>query len=111
MFFAPAGPDQRIIAVPAAGSNVSLWILGLSNFGAMLTAELGLPYAFASHFAPDLLLPALYRSRFKPSEQFDRPMRWQVSTSSPPMPQRKRNDWRPRNRCPLAIFSAGDGGG
>ena len=74
-FFAPAGPDQRIIAVPAAGTNVPLWILGSSNFGAMLAAELGLPYAFASHFAPDLLLPALeiYRSRFKPSEQLDRP--------------------------------------
>ena len=74
-FFAAAGPDQRIIAVPAAGTNVPLWILGSSNFGAMLAAELGLPYAFASHFAPDLLLPALdiYRSRFKPSEQLDRP--------------------------------------
>lgn len=74
-FFAPAGADQRIVAVPAAGTNVPLWILGSSNFGAMLAAELGLPYAFASHFAPDLLLPALaiYRSRFKPSEQLDRP--------------------------------------
>lgn len=73
-FLAAAGPDQRIIAVPAAGTNVPLWILGSSNFGAMLAAELGLPYAFASHFAPDLL-PALeiYRSRFKPSEQLNRP--------------------------------------
>jgi luciferase family oxidoreductase group 1 len=54
---------------------VPLWILGSSNFGALLAAELGLPYAFASHFAPELLLPALqiYRSRFKPSEQLDRP--------------------------------------
>jgi len=74
-FLAPAGPEQRIVAVPAAGTEVPLWILGSSNFGAMLAAELGLPYAFASHFAPDLLLPALeiYRSRFKPSEQLDRP--------------------------------------
>ncbi|MHA6690346.1 LLM class flavin-dependent oxidoreductase [Devosia sp. A449] len=74
-FLAPAGPGQRIEAVPAAGSNVPLWILGSSNFGAMLAAELGLPYAFASHFAPELLLPALeiYRSRFKPSEQLERP--------------------------------------
>jgi luciferase family oxidoreductase group 1 len=74
-FLAPAGPDQRIVAVPAAGTEVPLWILGSSQFGAMLAAELGLPYAFASHFAPDLLLPALeiYRSRFKPSEQLDRP--------------------------------------
>jgi len=74
-FLAPSGPNQRIEAVPAAGTNVPLWILGSSNFGAMLAAELGLPYGFASHFAPDMLLPALeiYRSRFKPSEQLDRP--------------------------------------
>lgn len=74
-FLAPTGPNQRIQAVPAAGTNVPLWILGSSNFGAMLAAELGLPYAFASHFAPDMLLSALdiYRSRFKPSEQLDRP--------------------------------------
>jgi luciferase family oxidoreductase group 1 len=52
-FLAPAGPNQRIQAVPAAGTEVPLWILGSSNFGAMLAAELGLPYAFASHFAPE----------------------------------------------------------
>jgi luciferase family oxidoreductase group 1 len=74
-FLAPAGPNQRIQAVPAAGTDVPLWILGSSHFGAMLAAELGLPYAFASHFAPDELIPALqiYRSRFKPSGQLDRP--------------------------------------
>jgi luciferase family oxidoreductase group 1 len=74
-FLAPAGPNQRIQAVPAAGTQVPLWILGSSNFGAMLAAELGLPYSFASHFAPELLLSALdiYRSRFKPSEQLARP--------------------------------------
>ncbi|HEX2256670.1 MAG TPA: LLM class flavin-dependent oxidoreductase [Afifellaceae bacterium] len=74
-YFAPAGLGQRIQAVPAAGTEVPLWILGSSTFGAMLAAELGLPYAFASHFAPQQLLPALeiYRSRFKPSEQLDRP--------------------------------------
>ena len=74
-FLAEAGPNQRIEAVPAAGTNVPLWILGSSNFGAMLGAELGLPYSFASHFAPDLLLQALdiYRARFKPSEQVQRP--------------------------------------
>ena len=54
-FLAPAGPNQRIQAVPAAGTEVPLWILGSSHFGAMLAAELGLPYAFASHFAPDEL--------------------------------------------------------
>jgi luciferase family oxidoreductase group 1 len=74
-FLAPALPDQRIQAVPAAGTRVPLWILGSSHFGAMLAAELGLPYAFASHFAPDLLIPALelYRGRFKPSEQLAHP--------------------------------------
>lgn len=74
-FLAPASPDQRILAVPAAGTNVPLWILGSSNFGASLAAELGLPYAFASHFAPGMLMSALelYRSRFKPSAQLDRP--------------------------------------
>jgi luciferase family oxidoreductase group 1 len=74
-YFAPAQPDQRVQAVPAAGTGVPLWILGSSTYGAQLAAELGLPYAFASHFAPDQLLPALaiYRSRFKPSEQLARP--------------------------------------
>ena len=74
-FLAPAVPNQRIQAVPAAGTEVPLYILGSSHFGAMLAAELGLPYAFASHFAPDHLITALeiYRSRFKPSEQLDRP--------------------------------------
>lgn len=74
-FLAPPQPDQRIVAIPAAGTEVPLWILGSSNFGAMLAGELGLPYAFASHFAPDYLLPAmeLYRSRFKPSKQLAKP--------------------------------------
>jgi luciferase family oxidoreductase group 1 len=74
-FFAPVQPGQRVQAVPAAGTDVPLWILGSSLFGAQLAAEFGLPYAFASHFAPELLLPALdiYRSRFKPSEQLAKP--------------------------------------
>jgi luciferase family oxidoreductase group 1 len=74
-FLAPAGANQRIQAVPAAGTEVPLWILGSSNFGAMLAAELGLPYAFASHFAPEMLAAALqiYRTRFKPSEQLAKP--------------------------------------
>lgn len=69
--FAPAGPNRAVRAVPGAGLNVPLWILGSSLFGAQLAAELGLPYAFASHFAPDALIQALavYRERFKPSEQ------------------------------------------
>ena len=75
-FLAPVVPGQRIQAVPAAGTEVPLWILGSSNFGAMLAAELGLPYAFASHFAPELLIAALhiYRDRFKPSKQLERPL-------------------------------------
>ncbi len=74
-FFTPAQPGQLVQAVPAAGTEVPLWILGSSTFGAQLAAELGLPYAFASHFAPDQLLAALdiYRRRFKPSAQLDRP--------------------------------------
>ena len=67
----PVQPDQRIRAVPGANSHVPLWILGSSTFGAAMAGEFGLPYAFASHFAPDYLYTALetYRSRFKPSEQ------------------------------------------
>jgi len=74
-YLAPAQEGQRLFAVPATGTEVPLWILGSSTFGAQLAAELGLPYGFASHFAPDLLMPALeiYRRRFKPSAQSDRP--------------------------------------
>ncbi len=74
-YFAPPHAEQRIVAVPAAGTEIPLWILGSSTFGAMLAAELGLPYAFASHFAPEQLLAALavYRSRFKPSEHLASP--------------------------------------
>src|SRR4051812_15240291 len=68
-------PGQAIRAIPGAGSHVPLWILGSSLYGAQLAAALGLPYAFASHFAPDALLPALevYRDRFQPSEQLQQP--------------------------------------
>ena len=71
----PVQPGQAVQAVPGAGSNVPLWILGSSLFGAQFAAMLGLPYAFASHFAPDALMPALkiYRSSFKPSSQFGQP--------------------------------------
>ena len=72
---APAGENQRIRAVPGAGTEVPLWILGSSTFGAQLAAALGLPYGFASHFAPGDLDHALeiYRQRFKPSEQQQAP--------------------------------------
>jgi luciferase family oxidoreductase group 1 len=68
-------PGQTVQAVPGTGTNVPIWILGSSLFGAELAAMLGLPYAFASHFAPDALLPALqvYRRTFKPSAQLERP--------------------------------------
>ena len=74
-WFLPADEPGYIRAWPAAGAKVDFWMLGSSNFGAMLAAELGLPYAFASHFAPDYLDQALhlYRSRFKPSAQSGRP--------------------------------------
>jgi luciferase family oxidoreductase group 1 len=74
-YLAEPQPGQAVRATPGAGSRVPLWILGSSLFGAQLAALLGLPYAFASHFAPDALLPALdvYRSTFQPSEQLQRP--------------------------------------
>ena len=74
-FLADPQPGQAVRATPGAGSHVPLWILGSSLFGAQLAAMLGLPYAFASHFAPEALLPALelYRSTFQPSEQLQQP--------------------------------------
>ncbi len=75
--FAAGGAAKPIgvEAVPGSGTNVPIWILGSSLFGAELAAELGLPYAFASHFAPAALLPAIarYRRHFRPSRQLDRP--------------------------------------
>jgi luciferase family oxidoreductase group 1 len=70
-WFEPAAPGQLVQAVPGAGLDVPIWILGSSLFGAQLAAALGLPYAFASHFAPRLLNEAvtLYRSRFTPSDR------------------------------------------
>jgi luciferase family oxidoreductase group 1 len=66
-------PGQMIRAVPGAGSHVPVWLLGSSLFSAQLAAALGLPFAFASHFAPDLLMQALqiYRAQFKPSASLD----------------------------------------
>ena len=71
----PIQPGQRIRAIPGADSHVPLWILGSSTFGAALAGQFGLPYAFASHFAPDYLYVALetYRSQFKPSKQQSTP--------------------------------------
>jgi luciferase family oxidoreductase group 1 len=74
-YFRPAEPGQRVRAVPGAGLDVPVWILGSSLFGAQLAALLGLPYAFASHFAPQELDRALtlYRERFQPSEHLAQP--------------------------------------
>jgi luciferase family oxidoreductase group 1 len=74
-YLADPVPGQAVRATPGAGTKVPLWILGSSLYGAQLAAMLGLPYAFASHFAPDALLPALavYRERFTPSEQLREP--------------------------------------
>lgn len=71
----PVKPGQTVQAVPGGGLEVPLWILGSSTYGAQLAAALGLPYAFASHFAPDALNDALllYRRHFKPSAQSARP--------------------------------------
>jgi luciferase family oxidoreductase group 1 len=74
-FLAPASPGQRVRAVPGAGSGVPIWLLGSSLYGAELAARLGLPFAFASHFAPRFLMEAasVYRERFEPSDVLDEP--------------------------------------
>lgn len=73
-YFSPLA-GQRVQAVPGVGLRVPIWILGSSLFGASVAAALGLPFAFASHFAPAQLMPALdlYRRRFRPSEQLAAP--------------------------------------
>ena len=74
-FLDPVRPGQRIEAVPGSGTQVPLWILGSSTFGAQLAAQLGLPYGFASHFAPRALDSALsiYRQQFRAGGQIDKP--------------------------------------
>jgi luciferase family oxidoreductase group 1 len=74
-YFRPASPGQAVRAIPGEGLQVPIWLLGSSDFSARLAAELGLPFAFASHFAPDHLLDALalYRANFRPSESLAGP--------------------------------------
>ena len=74
-YFKAAAPGQRIQAVPGAGLQVPIWLLGSSLFSAQLAAALGLPFAFASHFAPAAMMQALklYRENFQPSEQLAQP--------------------------------------
>lgn len=71
----PAQPDQRVVAMPGVGTEVPIWLLGSSPFSARLAAQKGLPYAFASHFAPRYLHESirLYRRNFRPSPALDRP--------------------------------------
>lgn len=74
-YFSPAEPGQAVRAIPGEGLNVPIWILGSSLFGAQVAAALGLPFAFASHFAPAQLMQAIdiYRSSFRPSQQLQAP--------------------------------------
>ncbi|MBB2204920.1 LLM class flavin-dependent oxidoreductase [Gluconacetobacter takamatsuzukensis] len=74
-YFAPAQPGQTVQAVPGAGLEIPVWLLGSSLFSAHLAAHLGLPFAFASHFAPDMMeeAVALYRQRFTPSARLAQP--------------------------------------
>ncbi|MBS7810725.1 LLM class flavin-dependent oxidoreductase [Roseococcus pinisoli] len=74
-YFKPAAPNQAIQAVPGAGLDIEFWILGSSTYGAQLAAMFGLPYAFASHFAPAQMMEAaaIYRERFRPSERLAKP--------------------------------------
>ncbi len=74
-YFQPAEPNQAVQAVPGAGLDVPIWILGSSMYGAQLAALLGLPFAFASHFAPAMMTQAIaiYRQRFRPSPQLAAP--------------------------------------
>ncbi len=74
-YFGDSSDATPVRAIPGAGTHVPVWILGSSLYGAQLAAWLGLPYAFASHFAPDMLEQALaiYRSTFQPSDQLEKP--------------------------------------
>lgn len=74
-YFKPAQPSQKVRAIPGEGMDIPIWLLGSSGFSARLAAELGLPFAFASHFSPEYTLTALqiYRNHFKASEVLDKP--------------------------------------
>ena len=93
-FFREPQPGQPVRAVPGAGLRVPIWILGSSLFGAQVAAALGLPFSFASHFAPQLLHEAIaiYRERFTPSEHLQTAVR-----------DARRERRRRRHRCRGAI--------
>ena len=75
-YFAEPEPGQRLVAVPGAGLDVPIWLLGSSTFSAQLAATLGLPFAFAGQFSPDYMMSAMrgYREAFQPSEQLQQPL-------------------------------------
>lgn len=74
-FLAPASASQNIKAIPGAGQNIPLWLLGSSTFSAQLAAKKGLPLVFAAHFAPDEMMAAIdtYKTHFTPSDQLEKP--------------------------------------
>ena len=74
-YLGDGGPDLPVRAIPGVGTHVPIWLLGSSLYSAQLAAYLGLPFAFASHFAPDLLLQALqvYRAQYRPSAEWPKP--------------------------------------
>ncbi len=74
-FLGPVSPQQKVQAVPGGGTNVPIWLLGSSTFSAHLAANLGLPFAFAGQFAPQMLFDAItiYREYFKPSDVLEKP--------------------------------------
>jgi luciferase family oxidoreductase group 1 len=105
-WFAPEKPDQNVAAVPGAGLRIPIWILGSSTWGAQFAAVNGLPYAFASHFAPQQMLQALelYRSRFEPSEWLDKPYAMLgVNVIAAPTDEEARLLYTSRQQSTLAI--------
>lgn len=104
----PATEDQKIIAVPGADSNVPIWLLGSSHFSAHLAGMLGLPFAFASHFAPDMLLSALeiYRERFTRRHSSTSRMSWWASWASQRTRTRRRTTSSPPCSNPSSRFAA-----
>jgi luciferase family oxidoreductase group 1 len=74
-FLGEVRPGQKVQAVPGAGSNIPIWLLGSSGFSAQLAGQLGLPFSFAAHFSPEYTLPAfeLYRRNFRPSGSLEKP--------------------------------------
>lgn len=75
-YFAEPEPGQRLVAVPGAGLDIPIWLLGSSTFSAQLAASLGLPFAFAGQFSPDYMLAAMqgYRETFQPSDKLQQPL-------------------------------------